>query len=156
MLRKDLEKYLGKKVKIMLSNGSVIEGELHKTFEEMFKNNPDLYYPSRKYFCINPQSCLFRCSYVKKIKVIYDWEYMYDEAENLIKRYIPNAEVNRNLRTVTHGMPRVEFSFKKHGNIRRMENLKEDQHFKSFGELKIDRKVIVFGAIVFNPDGKLD
>lgn len=43
MKREKLEQYLGKKVKITLFDGEVIKGELHKTGEEQFKNDPDLY-----------------------------------------------------------------------------------------------------------------
>lgn len=68
MKRSDLEKYLGKKVTITLFDNEVITGELHKTGEEQFKNNPNLYIPRKLYFLINPPSCLFRCSHVKKLK----------------------------------------------------------------------------------------
>ncbi len=68
MKRSDLERYLGKVVTIMLFNNEVITGELHKTGEEMFRNDPNLYIPQKCYFLINPQSCLFKCSHVKKLK----------------------------------------------------------------------------------------
>lgn len=35
--------------------------------EEQFKNDPNLYIPRKLYFCINPQSCLFRSSHVIKL-----------------------------------------------------------------------------------------
>lgn len=70
MKRIELEKYLGKNVQITMFDGDVIEGELHKSREEMFKNDPNLYLPNNMYFCINPQSFLFRCSHVTKIVVI--------------------------------------------------------------------------------------
>lgn len=68
MKRSDLEQHLGKVVTITLFDNDVITGELHKTGEEQFKNNPNLYIPRKLYFLINPQSCLFRCSHVKKLK----------------------------------------------------------------------------------------
>ena len=68
MKRSDLEQYLGKIVTITLFDNDVITGELHKTGEEQFKNNPNLYIPRKLYFLINPQSCLIRCSHVKKLK----------------------------------------------------------------------------------------
>lgn len=67
MKRSELEKYLGKSVTITLFDNEVITGELHKTGEEKFKFNPDLYIPKNCYFLL-PQSCLFRCSHVKKLK----------------------------------------------------------------------------------------
>ena len=67
MKREKLEQYLGKKVKITLFDGEVIKGDLHKTGEEQFKNDPDLYIRQKMYFCINPQSCLFRSSHVIKV-----------------------------------------------------------------------------------------
>lgn len=68
MKRSDLEKYLGKTVTIKLFDNDVITGELHKTGEERFRKDPNLYIPRKLYFLINPQSCLFRCSHVKKLK----------------------------------------------------------------------------------------
>lgn len=68
MKRSDLEQHLGKTVEITLFDNEVITGELHKTGEEIFRNNPNLYIPRKWYFLINPQSCLFRSSHVKKLK----------------------------------------------------------------------------------------
>lgn len=67
MKRSDLEKYLGKVVTITLFDNEVITGELHKTGEEKFKFDPNLYIPKNCYFLL-PQSCLFKCSHVKKLK----------------------------------------------------------------------------------------
>lgn len=69
MKRIELERYLGNTVVITLFDNEVITGELHKTGEEIFKSDPNLYLPEKRYFLINPQSCLFRCSHVKKLKV---------------------------------------------------------------------------------------
>ena len=68
MKRGNLEQHLGKVVTITLFDNDVITGELHKTGEEKFRNNPNLYLPQKCYFLINPQSCLFKCSHVKKLK----------------------------------------------------------------------------------------
>ncbi len=68
MKRSDLEQYLGKVVTITLFDNEVITGELHKTGEEQFKNNANLYLPQKWYFLTSPQSCLFRSSHVKKLK----------------------------------------------------------------------------------------
>ncbi len=68
MKRSDLEKHLGKKVTITLFDNDVITGELHKTGEEQFKNDANLYLPQKRYFLTSPQSCLFRSSHVKKLK----------------------------------------------------------------------------------------
>lgn len=68
MKREDLEKYIGEKVTITLFDRETVTGELHKTGEERFKNNANLYIPRNYYFVIHPQSCLFRCSHVKKIQ----------------------------------------------------------------------------------------
>lgn len=68
MKRSDLEQHLGKTVTITLFDNDVITGELHKTGEETFRNNANLYIPRKWYFLINPQSCLFRSSHVKKLK----------------------------------------------------------------------------------------
>lgn len=66
--RSDLEKHLGGAVTITLFDNEVITGELHKTGEERFKNDPNLYIPRKWYFLTGPQSCLFRSSHVKKLK----------------------------------------------------------------------------------------
>lgn len=68
MKRTEIGRYLGKTVTITLFDNEVITGELHKTGEEKFKSDPNLYLPQKRYFLINPQSCLFRCSHVKKLK----------------------------------------------------------------------------------------
>lgn len=68
MKRSDLEKHLGKVVTITLFDNDVITGELHKTGEERFKDNPNLYIPRKWYFLTSPQSCLFKCSHVRKLK----------------------------------------------------------------------------------------
>lgn len=67
MKREELEKYLGKKVRITLFDKKVIEGELHKSGEQRFRNDPNLYLPQKYYFLINPQSVLFRSSHVRKL-----------------------------------------------------------------------------------------
>ena len=70
MKRSELEKYLDKKVEIEIFDGTVIKGELHKTGEEKFKDNPNLYIPRNYYFCTEPQSCLFRSSHIIKLEEI--------------------------------------------------------------------------------------
>lgn len=70
MKREELEKYIGKRVLITLFDKEIIEGELHKTREEQFRNDPSIYLPDNRYFLINPQSCLFRCSHIIKIKEV--------------------------------------------------------------------------------------
>ena len=49
MKRSDLEKHLGKVVTITLFDNEIITGELHKSGEEQFKNNPNLYIPQNLY-----------------------------------------------------------------------------------------------------------
>ena len=68
MKRSELEKYLNTKVEITIFDGSVAKGELHKTGEEQFKYDANLYIPYNRYFLINPQSFMFRCSHVRKLK----------------------------------------------------------------------------------------
>lgn len=75
--REIIEKFLGKKVEIKLFDGDIVVGELHKTGEEYFKNNPNLYIPKNYYFVIYPYSLeehsfKFRSSHIRKIQeVIY-------------------------------------------------------------------------------------
>ena len=71
MKRAELEKFLGKKVEVKLFNGDIVQGILHKTGEEMFKSNLNLYIPENRYFLTDDNdkciSYLFRSSHVKKI-----------------------------------------------------------------------------------------
>lgn len=52
MKRSELEKYLGKTVTITLFDNDVITGVLHKTGEEQFKYDPNLYIPKNCYFVL--------------------------------------------------------------------------------------------------------
>lgn len=73
MKRSELEKYLGKPVRIKLFNGRIEEGYLYKTRDEKFKSNPNLYFPDNRYFTTETKtsresnSWIFRCSHVKKL-----------------------------------------------------------------------------------------
>lgn len=73
MKRSELEKYLGKSVRITLFDGSIAEGYLYKTGDEKFKDNPNLYLKQKRYFTTDTESsrdcnsCVFRCSHVKKL-----------------------------------------------------------------------------------------
>ena len=66
-----LDTYLGKKVKIVLFDDTVCEGELHKIGDEFFMNDPD-FYISPRYFCINSSSRFeyFKYSHVKELEVM--------------------------------------------------------------------------------------
>lgn len=74
MKRADLEKYLGKHVKIILFDGDIVLGYLHKTGEEMFENEPNLYIPKNLYFVTLIKesniafSYLFKVSHIKKLE----------------------------------------------------------------------------------------
>ena len=86
MNRKYIESFLGKEVKIKLFDGDIIIGELHKTREQKFKNQPNLYIPKNYYFCIYSSintlvktshvanSYLFRSSYIRKIEELTNKE----------------------------------------------------------------------------------
>ena len=66
MKRSELEKYLGQKVEIKLFDGDILKGVLHKTGEEQFKDNLNLYDVGP---CV---SCMFRSSHVVLIREISD------------------------------------------------------------------------------------
>lgn len=51
MTRYELERHLGKYVEIVLFDGTVIEGILHKTGEKVFENDANLSIPKLRYFC---------------------------------------------------------------------------------------------------------
>lgn len=74
MTRIELEKHLGKYVKIILFDDEIIFGFLTKTQDERFKNQPNLYIPRNFYFMtanrnsLNCETCLFKVSHIKKFK----------------------------------------------------------------------------------------
>ena len=78
MKRDKLEEYIGKKVKVTLFDDEIVNGELHKTGEEQFKNDANLYIPYNYYFVVKGQelngfektSCIFKSSHVKKLKTL--------------------------------------------------------------------------------------
>lgn len=76
MKRSELEKYLGQYVRIKLFNERIEEGYLYKIRDEKFKSNPNLYFPDKRYFTTETESsresnsCIFRCSHVKKLVLI--------------------------------------------------------------------------------------
>ncbi len=75
MNRKQLEENIGRKVKIRLFDGEIIEGYLRKTGEEDFRNNPNLYIPKNLYFLTDgisneSRTCLFKVSHIRSLKVL--------------------------------------------------------------------------------------
>ena len=74
MKRSELEKYLGKTVEVTIF-GKTLRGILHKTGEEKFKYNYNLYLPKKYYFVCDEYgipcgNCIFRCSHVGKLRLI--------------------------------------------------------------------------------------
>ena len=73
MTRSELEKYLGKSVCVKLFDGDMYNGILHKTGEEMYADNPNLYIPRNWYFIADSNnelvSCIFRTTHVISLKV---------------------------------------------------------------------------------------
>ena len=74
MTRKTLEENLGRKMNIRLHDGAEYTGILHKTGEEKYKNNPNVYYPKNYYFVEDEDtgeySCIFRVSHVQNYKTL--------------------------------------------------------------------------------------
>lgn len=74
MTRSQLEKNLGRNVKIRLFDGDVIEGCLRKTGEKEFENDPNLYIPKNLYFLTDEsnvcRTCLFRVSHIRSLRVL--------------------------------------------------------------------------------------
>lgn len=76
MLKFEFEKkYLGKKVKIILFDRTVLNGFLQKTGTEHLKCNPNLYLPKKLYFVSELEKSteavkhtIFRFSHITKIK----------------------------------------------------------------------------------------
>lgn len=77
--RQIVESYLGKKVEIKLFDGDIVIGYLHKTGEERYKGNNNLFLPKNYYlleydsydnFEYKVHSSLFRSSHIKSIKEI--------------------------------------------------------------------------------------
>lgn len=82
MNRQYIEVFLDKLVEIKLFDGKIIRGYLHKTGEEIFKNDPNLYIP-RKYYVLldgynnDIYNLVFRSSHIKKIKNISAMKFNY-------------------------------------------------------------------------------
>ncbi len=78
MKRSDFEKYLGKNVEVTIFDGDTYRGILHKTGEEQFEDNLNLYLPQKRYFITDDVgscvSCMFRSSHVVLLRVISDVE----------------------------------------------------------------------------------
>lgn len=78
MKRSELEKYLGQKVEIKLFDGDMLKGILHKTGEEQFKDNLNLYLPQKRYFITDDVwscvSCMFRSSHVVSLREVSNAE----------------------------------------------------------------------------------
>lgn len=75
MTRAQLEKYLNKKVRVVLFDNTKLEGHLKKTGTEEFIHDPNLYIPKKCYFLTNEtnvvaRQLLFRVSHIKKLEVI--------------------------------------------------------------------------------------
>lgn len=66
-----LDTFICKKVKVILLDNTVCEGELHKVGDYFFMNDPSLYI-SPRYFCINSslQSEYFKYFHVKEVEVL--------------------------------------------------------------------------------------
>ena len=67
-------KYLEKKVKLVLFDGTEMVGYLHKTGTEICKNNPNLYIPKNHYFVGGHYGSdyyneIFRKSHITRIKL---------------------------------------------------------------------------------------
>lgn len=77
MIKKELEKYIGKRVTITLSDnmmfhaGDSLTGVLYNANNPRYKNNPNIYY-SPEYFLLEMDngeiSSLFRASYITRCK----------------------------------------------------------------------------------------
>lgn len=70
MKREELERYIGKPIKARIFNGDEMQGILHKTGEERYKNDYSLYLPKNWYFLEPERKYLFRCSHVRKAEEI--------------------------------------------------------------------------------------
>ena len=70
MRKNEVEKYLGRNVEIVLFDGEKVKGTLHKTGEDCFKYDSNLYIPKNYFFCTNTigHSCLFRASHITSCK----------------------------------------------------------------------------------------
>lgn len=64
-----VEEALGKSVQLTFYDGNTLCGELHKTGEERFKNDPNLYLP-KGFYTILGSHLIFRSSHVKQIEIL--------------------------------------------------------------------------------------
>lgn len=52
---------LGKNVEIVIFDGTIIRGVLHKTGDEIFKNEPNYYIPKNYYLCLDDNGEYVEC-----------------------------------------------------------------------------------------------
>ena len=86
----------------------------------------------------------------------YNWEDLYNKANEFINTYIPVATVNTGCKSFIGGVPRVQISFIAKGNR---------QYIKLLDEMKCMRKLkgmngkdgrIIQAEIIFNVDGSIN
>ncbi len=74
MTRKDLEANLGRTMRLRLFDGEEITGILHKTNEERYNDNPNLYLKPNYYFLSdeagNCITSLFKASHVQSYRTL--------------------------------------------------------------------------------------
>lgn len=85
----------------------------------------------------------------------YDWDNLYNKAEEFIHQYIPEAVVCKGIKTFSSGKPKVDVSFPEKGHKADIEILCKTGCFRSLRGANIGGSRISKGEIIFNSDGTL-
>ena len=85
----------------------------------------------------------------------YDWNDLYKKAEKFMRKYIPEAVVNVNTRTIWGEHLVVEVRFPEKRNKTVLENLNKEKCFRRLRGSNVNGARIGRGQIIFNADGSL-
>ena len=86
----------------------------------------------------------------------YDWEDLYQKAEEYIHKYIPEVTVNKGCRKYLREGPRVEVYFPYKGNKSAMAALRSDSRFRKLCGYNANGNRMVKGEVIFSADGRLN
>lgn len=85
----------------------------------------------------------------------YDWNTLYEKAENFIREYIPDANVNKGVKAFHDGKPRVEITFKQKGNQTAIKTLDKEPCFRFLSGYNVKGTRICRAEIIFDEDGNI-
>ncbi len=86
----------------------------------------------------------------------YNWNELYKQANEFVKKNIPPAMVNTGCMSFLSGCPRVEISFSAKGNKKYIKLLDEMSCLRKLKGINSEYGRIIKAEIIFNSDGTLN